>query len=115
MAKQASGKPVYLAAGVFKLDRRVGYQELKKVAEEWAKDQGFRELIVRHVSETNFGIQFVYVSDQPQHPGKVKQLEDELETRFGKLYGADCAEYRPSPGRQDVRDGIVVLRGESKQ
>ena len=117
MSEQGSGKPVYLAAGVFKLDYKVaGYPELKKVAQEWAKDPGFQELIVRHVSETNFGIQFVYFSAQPQR-GRVKQWREELEKRFGKVYAIDCAEYTPGPGREqeDVCDGIVVLCGQRKQ
>ena len=113
MSEQTSGKPAYLAAGVFKLDyRAAGYPELKRLAQEWAQDADFHELIVRHVSEANFGIQFVYISDRPQR-GKVKQWRQELEKRFGKVYAVDCAEYTPGPaaGQDDVCHGVVVLRG----
>jgi len=114
MSQQTSGKPAYLAAGVFKLDYRVaGYPELKRLAHEWAKDADFHELIVRHVSDTNFGIQFVYISDRPQR-GKVKEWRQELEEKFGKVYAIDCAEYTPSPApnQEGVLDGVVVLRGQ---
>ena len=102
--------PAYFAAGVFKLDYKVaGYPELKRLAQEWAKDSNFHELLVRHVSESNFGIQFVYVSNQ-ECRSLVKQLREELEHRFGKVYAIDCEELTASRSGSNLCDGVVVLK-----
>jgi hypothetical protein len=56
-------KTVYFVAGVYKFDFKVaGYPDLKKVAQKWAQDPNFQEVIVRFVSEDNQGIQFVYLA-----------------------------------------------------
>jgi hypothetical protein len=52
----------YFAAGVFKFDHfTVGFPDLQKTVTEWnERDPHFVSLIVRKVSEDNYGIQFVY-------------------------------------------------------
>lgn len=57
----------HFVCGVIKVDYKVaGYRDLMKVAQEWAQDENFYELIVRTVSERNFGIQFTYYAEGTQ-------------------------------------------------
>jgi len=52
------------AAGVFKVDKKsAGYKDLYDLAQERKNDENFHELIVRRVSEDNYGIQFVYIDN----------------------------------------------------
>jgi hypothetical protein len=97
----------YFAAGVLKLDYKVaGFRDLKRLAQEWAKDPGFHEIIVRHVSETNCGIQFVYFSDSAQK-GNVRRLREEVEKKIGRVYAVDCAEYTSN---SPVWEELVLLK-----
>ena len=100
----------FVASGVFKLDYKVaGYPDLKKVAPEWAKNPCFYGLIVRKVSESNFGIQFVYLSESPCK-GKMKEYRNELENRFGKVYAVDYHESIDTSPNNDILDDIVVMK-----
>jgi hypothetical protein len=81
----------YFSAGVFKIDQLSGgYPDLKRIVDDWAKDENFYELIIRKVSEENYGIQFVYFTDQidPNLPRPMKAYKKELERRFGKGFYA---------------------------
>jgi hypothetical protein len=54
----------HFVCGVVKFDYKVaGYPDLLKVAQEWAKDEDFYEIIVRSVSDKNFGIHFTYYAE----------------------------------------------------
>lgn len=63
--KPKSNTKYTLVAGVVKFAyKKAGYPEVSKIAEEWKKDDCFYEVIVRFVSETSLGIQFVYYTEQ---------------------------------------------------
>lgn len=102
----------YFAAGVFKIDFRVaGFPDLLKVAQEWAKDLNFHELIIRGVSDKNFGIQFVYIA-QNLNDRPVIYLKNDLIQRFGKgLYAIDYEESTSSDlDKSNPYDCIVVMK-----
>jgi hypothetical protein len=102
-----------LVAGVFKFDFKVaGWPELMKVARDWAQDPHFHEIIVRHVSETNLGLQFVYLS-QENNEHKFDELKKDLTERVGKVYAWDVNTItRDTP--EEVLEHIVVLKGLQK-
>ncbi|MBX7145581.1 MAG: hypothetical protein K1X79_14110 [Oligoflexia bacterium] len=105
----------YCAAGVFKLDYTVaGFPDLIKVAREWSKDPGFHELIVRKVSESNFGIQFVYIG-QNRDRGFIAKYRNDLEKRFGAVYAVDYNENTSEEPADRAYEGLVVLKGWQKQ
>lgn len=105
----------YCAAGVFKLDYTVaGFPDLLKVAQEWSKDPGFHELIVRKVSDSNFGIQFVYIG-QDRESGFIAQFRRELEKRFGSVYAVDYNESSSDYPADRAYQGIVVMKSWQKQ
>jgi len=99
----------FYAAGVFKIDARsAGYPDLLKIAQEWAKDENFYEIIVRGVSEKNFGIQFVYIAnleEDSNHP--IKKYKNELQEKFGD--GFYAWDYQHSNDEKSIND-IVVLK-----
>lgn len=89
MSEKVSSNDGYLqfAVGVFKIDHMAaGFPDLRKVAEEWSKDSNFKELIVRGVSETNYGIQFIYVSHDPEMT--IKRYREELKEKYGSDFYA---------------------------
>ena len=50
-------------AGVIKFDhRKFGYPQIAELAKKWAKDNNFVTIIIRAVSQKNYGIQFVFQS-----------------------------------------------------
>lgn len=106
----------YVAAGVFKIDyMSAGFPELKKIAQEWAKDSNFYELIIRGVSEKNYGIQFVYISDNARDEN-IKKYKNELIEKFGRekggLYAWDYNEGTYESDEDEPKlDEIVVLKG----
>lgn len=81
-----------LIAGVYKIDFTAGgYKDLLEIAQEWSKDPNFHEIIIRAVSETNWGIQFVYISPDASAEGfeKHKKL---IKERFSEgLYAKDVS------------------------
>lgn len=83
----------YFVIGVLKVDyRTAGYAELRKVAEEWALHKEFRQLLVRKVSQDNYGIQFIYMSYDPACL-RIKFFRDALKEKFGDgLYAHDYQE-----------------------
>jgi hypothetical protein len=53
------------AIGVVKLSyKKAGYPDVKKIADSWAQDPDFFQVIVRKVSQDDFGIQFIYLSSE---------------------------------------------------
>lgn len=107
----------YIAAGVFKVDyKAAGYPDLLKIAQEWAQDPNFYELVVRKVSENNFGIQFVYISKDPDKEN-IKNYKKALLEKYPKDEGGVYAwDYNESVSESDTdkdfpySDMIVVLK-----
>lgn len=104
----------YFAAGVFKIDfRAAGYPDLLAIAREWRNDPNFHELVIRSVSDKNFGIQFVYISTDGRTKA-IRQYRDQLRGRFGEgLYATDYCEYDSEGHGARPFDGIVELRAAS--
>ena len=91
----------YCSAGVFKLDiEQVGFDELKKIAKEWSSDKCFHELIVRKVSDKDYGIQFVYISDDLS-TDKIVEYEKKLNSKY-KVSVDYCNVYNT--------EGIIVMK-----
>ena len=63
--------------------RAAGYQDLLRFAEELAADASFRELLVRHVSQKEYGVQFVYVGTDVDREF-MSRLHDRVKRRFGR-------------------------------
>jgi hypothetical protein len=81
MSDQISNATHALVVGVVKFDWNVaGFPQVKAIAEEWAKDPGFAQIIVRHVSSENWGIQFIYTLDK-EHP-EVKDPLDYFDSTY---------------------------------
>lgn len=105
-----SEKRSFLSAGVFKVDKKfAGYKDLYAVAQERKKDENFYELIIRNVSEDNYGIQFVYYEDEYSEDKIAKIYKKQLEQLYGKgLYAWDVAS-----SNGPVNDTLVVLKSLS--
>ncbi len=90
------GKSFFAAIGVVKIDYSIaGFPELKKFAEEWAKEQNFRTIIVRKVSPDNWGIQFVYIDKDSEGTEGKKKWEgyfQQLNKVFKIVYAYDIDE-----------------------
>lgn len=105
-----SRKPFYyFAVGVLKVDyRTAGYAELRKVAQEWAQHKEFKQIIVRKVSQDNYGIQFVYFSYDPLCV-RIRTFRDNLKEKFGEgLYAHDYQEASGDEGVDRIKDMIVI-------
>ncbi|MFN7160580.1 MAG: hypothetical protein ACK4NC_03145 [Candidatus Gracilibacteria bacterium] len=105
-----STKPFYyFAVGVLKIDyRTAGYAEIRKVAQEWAQHKEFKQIIVRKVSQDNYGIQFVYMSYDPLCP-RIKMFRESLKEKFGDgLYAHDYQESSGDEGTDRIRDQVIV-------
>lgn len=76
MTDQHSNSPVTNSAiGVVKFSQeKAGLPDVRKIAQEWLKDTGFKQIIVRKVSKDDYGIQFIYIS-QPAQTGKTSGEE----------------------------------------
>lgn len=100
----------YLAIGVFKVDYKcAGYPDVRKVAEEWKEQKGFYSLFIRKVSKDNYGIQFVYLSKDPDAP-KISMFRHDLERRFGiGLYAVDYQETEEHmPLEEKIQDWLIL-------
>jgi len=109
--KQRAGTVSFLSSGVIgvKADK-AGEAELIGMARQWATDDRFRVLIVRHVDDENWGIHFVHLSDSPNQ-GDI----DRCVTALREKWGDDCIQ-RLDIASQVVPVGeaagpIVALRG----
>ena len=61
--------------GVYKYDEKIaGYKDLKKLADELAKNSSFKQIVLRHVSESNWGIHFTFISNTLDEFSKYKDL-----------------------------------------
>ncbi len=75
--------------GVFKFDhKQMGYPQLLEIAQEWAKDKNFIEVILRPVSQCNYGIQFMYTTRDTKDAFK-KFNETFYKPYKGKIYAQD--------------------------
>jgi hypothetical protein len=88
----------YLATGVFKIDSMyAGFPDLEKIAQEWAKDECFYELIVRKVSESNYGIQFLYFTTDLENDNAIsKRYKAELMEKFDGKKGVYAWDFHES-------------------
>lgn len=94
-------KTYYFAAGVFKFDHMAaGFPDLRKIAQDWAEeDEHFVQLIIRGVSETNYGIDFAYYREFEEGEEAVNVMKikrDELIERFGRENGFYAWDYHTS-------------------
>lgn len=82
-----SEKKYYLSVGVFKFDHfTAGFPQLNEIAQKWAEeDEHFKSLVIRGVSETNYGIDFIYyrVFENDDFEDVMKQKKEELKKQFG--------------------------------
>jgi hypothetical protein len=91
-----------------------------KAASDWAKDPNFHEIIVRNVSEANFGIQFVYFGELAGLPNgkpkktKFEELRDDLKKRFGAVYAWDVHSI-DHDNLEEVLAGVVTLKSLTKR
>lgn len=97
------------AAGVFKVDfTAAGYKDLLEIAKAWAKNPNFYQLVVRTVTETNWGIQFLYISSTPND----KTIDDcraELREKFGKAYYAQDVHHCYWGDEEEAKNGLRKL------
>ena len=85
-AGDAPQKVLDVMSGVYGVKAEVaGEEELIKVAQEWAEDEGFYSIVVRTTDGTNWGIQFVYISADLTEKSS-KKWQADLQRRFGE----DC-------------------------
>lgn len=91
--KKNAGKYCFFASGVIKIDYRfAGYPDIRKFADEWAKEPNFRTIIIRYVSERNLGIQFLYLDTETDYPEAKKKFDKLFEMReeaFNEVYAID--------------------------
>ena len=108
---QPDGARSFLASGVIgvKADS-AGETELIQVARQWATDEGFRVLVVRHVDEENWGIHFVYLSGSPNRD-KIEACLENLRETFGPdcIHRLDIASQTVAP--DSAESPVIALRG----
>ena len=72
----------HFASGVFKVDvKKARYADLFTLAKRRSEDDCFYSLIIRKVSRLNYGIQFIYYSNDES------QLIDQYRKEIESLYG----------------------------
>lgn len=96
------------AIGVIKISyKKAGYPDIKKIADQWAQNPDFYQIIIRKVSQDDFGIQFIYFSE--------KIDEDKFSTFFRStfvepikdlIYAYDIA-YDTGKTKDEALEGIV--------
>ncbi len=100
----------YFASGVWKLAiEKASFKDLKSMAQKWAQDPCFYELIIRKVSDKDFGIQFVYVAKGEDHKN-ISEYERELREEFGDVKAVDLCERTSNDPSENIFDGIVKLQ-----
>lgn len=105
--KKGKEKKVLYSMGVIKFDYKVaGFPEVMRIAKEWAKIDGFYELMVRKVSKDNFGIQFIYAVE-----GDINQCHELIEALSKKdmLYAKDY-EYGLTTDPNYFKEHILILK-----
>lgn len=109
MSDKPKSKTNYtLIAGVVKFAyKKAGYPEVSKIANEWKKDECFHEIIVRFVSETSFGIQFVYYTDSEflYEDWKVKYLDKIRDLLYAHDINTSC-----SSKIEEVMGDVIVSK-----
>lgn len=99
--------------GVFKIDHMAaGFPDLRAIAEEWSKDHNFKELIIRGVSDTNYGIQFIYISKDPKK--SIKNYKQSLIDKYGKDFYAWDYHTSQSEGDKTSEKSIDALERMKK-
>lgn len=105
---QNSSEFLQFSLGIFKIDHMAaGFPDLRRIAEEWSKDQNFKELIIRGVSETNYGIQFIYISRDANQT--IKKYKEELVQKYGKDFYAWDYHTSNSSGDMNSEKAISAL------
>lgn len=103
MSDQLSNATHALVVGVVKFDWKVaGFPQVKAIAEEWAKDPDFAQIIVRHVSAENWGIQFIYSipKDDPKAMDALNYFDDTYHKKLAvHPYASDISGSDPEAGR----------------
>lgn len=96
------------AIGIFKVDHMAaGFPDLHKIAVEWSKDTNFKELIIRGVSDTNYGIQFIYISHDPEK--RIGTYKQQLINTYGKDFYAWDYHTSSSDGNQEDEKTIAAV------
>lgn len=109
-----SEKKTLFAAWVFKVDKKSAwYKDLYDLALERKNDVHFHELIVRRVSEDNYGIQFVYIDNNAEGDttmnspeNKMSSYKQQLHDKFGKWFYA--WDYYSTD--DSYEDNLIVLK-----
>ncbi len=102
----------FLCIGVIKLDYKVaGYPDLVRFAKKWVGEASFVQLIVRKVSSSNFGYQFVYLDNESKSSKegerKWKEVYDLVVKEFGSVYANDY-EYTSLDNEHKLEDYFIV-------
>lgn len=111
-----SNPEFYFSAGVFKFESiGVGFPDLKKIVEEWKKDTNFVHLMVRKVSKSNYGIQFLYIDSNSDGTNVMSNYRNELKDRFEEyLYAWDFQESRGDNPKDAHFDKMIIVQKEIK-
>lgn len=83
-----------LILGIWKFHERVGNKDLLEVANDWAREDKYKEVYVRKVSKDQLGIGFAYESGGTQevYEEYFNKTSDYLKRKFGNdLVGWDIS------------------------
>ena len=74
----------YMTTGIIGFDNQIiKKNDAIKIANKWKSDNNFNSIIVRLISENNYGIQFVYISNE-KSLNIIKSLEKNIRTNYGE-------------------------------
>ncbi|MBI2357227.1 hypothetical protein HYV12_04220 [Candidatus Dojkabacteria bacterium] len=95
------------AIGVIKFSyKKSGYPDILKIAQDWSKDPNFYQVIVRRVSQDDFGIQFIFFSKELNDPKVKGDFKDKyIDPIKDLLYAYDIA--YASGSVEKALDGII--------
>lgn len=96
------------AIGVIKFPyKKAGYPDILKIANEWCKDPNFYQVIVRKVSESDFGIQFIYYTDKLDGKSLSSDFEEKYLSKLRPiLYAYDIA-YGSGKTKEEALEGVL--------
>jgi len=105
-----SAKTHQLTVGVSKFDYKTfGYADVFRIASELSKDKNYLEILVRKVSQDNWGIQFIIAIPKEEIPEGINMfsyISDTYRPLFKGTYALDLA--IADPGRDDFNANWIV-------
>lgn len=92
--------------GVLKFShKKAGYPDVAKIAKEWSEDKNFYQVIIRKVSQDDFGIQFIYYNPEYNDDKGNTFMNTYINPHKDLIYAYDIA--HSTGGKVEALEGIL--------